>query len=203
MGGFSRSPLLREVVRAELHQPGCSIVPVHEPDVAVVKGAVMYFDRSTVFNSRKARLTYGTRVNLPFDRTIAEHWSRRVAGRTYTNQLGETYIGGCFDVFINKGDDLPGGGMLTRRAQRPVSKEHTNVTVAVFATSKKNPSFVDEEGCFEVGQVTFDLDMTKDYEERGFRVEFTFGGPELTVKILHQTEEREIAEAVMIMKRAS
>ncbi|CAN0492786.1 unnamed protein product, partial [Scytosiphon promiscuus] len=42
VGGFSRSPLLLEMVQTVFDQPGCSVVRVHEPDLAIVKGAVMY-----------------------------------------------------------------------------------------------------------------------------------------------------------------
>lgn len=200
MGGFSRSPLLREVVRAELSHLGCSIVDVNEPDLAIVTGAVMYFDRSTVFNLRKARLTYGTWINRPFDNKSVEHRLRLAAGKASTNHAGQTCISDCFDVFIHEGDDLPVGGVLKQRRQYPLTEEQEAVTVAVFATPERNPSFVDEKGCFEVGRLTFDLNKDKDFVDRGFRVEFTFGGPELKVKILHTTEEREIAEAVLVMK---
>ncbi|CAM9775580.1 unnamed protein product, partial [Hapterophycus canaliculatus] len=38
VGGFSRCPLLREVVQRELQRPTCRVVHAHEPDIAIVKG---------------------------------------------------------------------------------------------------------------------------------------------------------------------
>ncbi|CAN0362967.1 unnamed protein product, partial [Scytosiphon promiscuus] len=188
-GGFSRSPLLLEMVQTVFDQPGCSVVRVHEPDLAIVKGAVMYFDRSTVFNSRRARLTYGTDLVVPFDSKNPEHVRRREAGRVTETDEG-LYVSGVFDVHIEVGDNIPAGGVLKQHALRPLFKTRTTGAVVIYASSNKNPTYVDDISCFEVGRLSFQLDMTKDYTERGYRVEFTFGGPELSVKILHRTEER-------------
>ena len=203
VGGFSRSPLLRDKVRAALGHPGYSIVQVHEPDTAIVKGAVMYFERSTVFNSRKAKLTYGVSQSVPFLESDVEHQRRRKAGRTFETDENGLYLGGVFGAHIKAGDDVPTGGVCAQIDYFPLLKSQKTMTSKVYASPDKNPTFVDEDGCFEVGRVTFELDTKpKTLKERGYRVEFIFGGPELTVKILHLTEEREIADAVMIMSRA-
>lgn len=165
---------------------------VHKPDLAIVKGAVMYFDRSTTFNSRKARYTYGTDITVPFNGSIAEHRRRRDVAAID----GKMHVSNGFSAYIRKGDDIPVGGILKRRPYVPVS-------FIVYASSEKFPSFADEKGCLEVGRVLFALDMTKEFEKRGIYVEVTFGGPELTVKMILDKDEREITDdAVMTMPRA-
>ncbi|CAB1102249.1 unnamed protein product [Ectocarpus sp. CCAP 1310/34] len=200
VGGFSRCPMLREVVRTGLDLPAGRVVLVHEPDLAIVKGAVMYFNRSTIFNSRKARYTYGTNCVVPFNDSIAEHRRRRAAGMCATHN-GKTCLPNAFSVYIRKGDDIPVGGILKRRSYIPLKNSQQAMSFPVYGSSERNPSFADEKGCFEVGRVSFALDMTKQFEKRGIIGEVTFGGPELIVKIL-DSEEREMTDGVMTMSRA-
>ncbi|CAM9283881.1 unnamed protein product [Hapterophycus canaliculatus] len=202
VGGFSRCPLLREVVQAELETLTCRVVQAHEPDIAIVKGAIMFAEKATIFNSRKARFTYGQKCVVPFDCKNPEHRRRRDAGETKRNATGNLMVLNAFDVHINIGDDIPANGILTRRGYRPMSLTQTESVVQIYASYTRNPGFLDGDNCFQVGQASFPQDMTKKTaQERGYRVELVFGGPELTVRILHDTEEREIADAVMALKR--
>ncbi|CAN0254289.1 unnamed protein product [Ectocarpus fasciculatus] len=202
VGGFSRSPLLKSKAREELQRFSRCVVDVHEPDLAIVRGAVMYPTMSTVFNSRKAKLTYGTEVSLEFDGTSSEHVKRHAAGKT--TMIGDTvYVTGGFSAHVNVEDDIPTDGVLTCRRYVPLEETATTSTIRIYASSTKSPGYVDERGCFKVGQVTFDLDMTKPTRhERSYRVEMTFGGIELTVKVLHDKEDVQIKDAVMDISRA-
>ncbi|CAM9887909.1 unnamed protein product, partial [Hapterophycus canaliculatus] len=191
VGGFSRCPLLREMVQAALQRPSCRVVQAHEPDIAIVKGAVMFAENATMFNFRKARLTYGSKVWIPVDEKNPEHRRRRAEGKTSVNANGKTCIPGGFDAHIAIGDDIPADGILTRRPYHPMALTDERSTIEIFASRWRNARFVDEDGCFKVGEVSFDLDMTKKtIDGRAYRVELAFGGPELAVKILHQKEER-------------
>ncbi|CAM9867376.1 unnamed protein product [Ectocarpus sp. 12 AP-2014] len=202
VGGFSRSPLLKSMAREELQRVTRSVVDVHEPDLAILRGAVMYPSMSTVFTSRKARLTYGVNDSLEFDGTNPEHVERHTAGKT--TLIGNTvYVSGCFSTLVNAGDDIPGDAVMTSRSYTPVSETDTTSTLGIYATSARRPSFVDEPGIFVVGEVTVDLDMTKPTaEERSFRVEIAFGGTELTVRVLHDASGEEIRDAVLNIWRA-
>ncbi|CAM9668722.1 unnamed protein product, partial [Scytosiphon promiscuus] len=202
VGGFSKSPLLRHAVQTELERPNCRVVQVHEPDIAIVKGAVMFSETSAIFNSRKARLTYGQKCALPFDCMNAEHCRRREAGCTVIDDDGKTLVIDCIDVHIRIGDDIPANGVLSRRGYTPTNLDASETTIVIYASYERHPEFVDDGSCFQVGAISFDLDTTRrTCQERGFRVELAFGGPELTVKILHRTQEREIADAVMKLSR--
>ncbi|CAM9856022.1 unnamed protein product [Ectocarpus sp. 12 AP-2014] len=203
VGGFSRSPLLMQVVRAELQNASCRVVEVSEPDIAIVRGAVKYFDESAVFNSRRARLTYGASVLHAFDEKNAEHRRRRDTGETLKyDDRDEVMVDGCFFPHIRIGENVPTNGVTSRENYTPVSLENETNCIQVYASSARDPAFVDEDSCFMLGKVSFPLDMTKKTrQERAYRVEFTFGGPELTVKILHRTEEKQIADAVMTLSR--
>ncbi|CAM9221182.1 unnamed protein product [Ectocarpus sp. 12 AP-2014] len=202
VGGFSRSPLLKSMAREELQRVTRCVVDVHEPDLAIVRGAVMYPTMSTVFNSRKAKLTYGIGASFKFDGTIPEHVKRRAAGKTLLIE-DEVWVSNCFSPHVTVGDDIPSDGVLTCRGYTPLSDTSTSNIVAIYASSKSRPRYVDEPGVFRVGEVTFDLDMTKPTrEERSYRVEMTFGGTELKVRVLHRTDDEQIRDAMMNVFRA-
>ncbi|CAM9668792.1 unnamed protein product [Scytosiphon promiscuus] len=204
VGGFSRCPLLREVIQTELQRPNCRVVQAHEPDTAIVKGAVMFAEKATTFNSRKARLTYGTRAWIAYVDSDPEHRRRRAAGMAFRDEKGVMRIDNAFSAHITIRDDIPADGVVTWRAYRPLSLADKTNTIEIYASRSSNPKFVDEDDVFEVGQARFDLDMTKKtVADRAYRVELIFGGPELRVKILHRTEEREIADGVMTLTRKS
>ncbi|CAM9635397.1 unnamed protein product [Ectocarpus sp. 8 AP-2014] len=202
VGGFSRSPLLKNMAREELQRITRCVVDVHEPDLAIVRGAVMYPTMSTVFNSRKAKLTYGISVSTKFDGTIPEHVKRRAAGKTFLME-DKVWLSDYFSAHVTVGDDIPSDGVLTCRGYIPVGETSMRSTVNIYATSKTRPRYVDEPGVFMVGEVTFGLDMTKPTrEERGYRVEMTFGGTELKVRVLHRTGDEQIRDAMMNVLRA-
>ncbi|CAM9859946.1 unnamed protein product, partial [Hapterophycus canaliculatus] len=143
VGGFSRCPLLREVVEDVFQESSCSVVQVHEPDIAIVKGAVMFFDHSTVFNSRKARLSYGVAILAGFDDKNPKHLRRRDAGDTSTHTNGRTCVDNAFDVHIAIGDDIPADGILSRRCYRPFSLPQKTGVVRIYASTERGPEFVD------------------------------------------------------------
>ncbi|CAN0154413.1 unnamed protein product [Ectocarpus sp. 6 AP-2014] len=202
VGGFSRSPLLKNMARKELQHFTRCVVDVHEPDLAIVRGAVMYPTMSTVFNSRKAKLTYGVSTATKFDGTIPEHVKRRAAEKTFLAE-DTVYLSGCFSIHVTVGDDIPSDGVLTCQGYTPLRETATANTVCIYATSKTRPRYVDEPGVFRVGEVTFDLDMTKPtLQERSYRVEMTFGGTELKVRVLHRTDDEQIRDAMMNVLRA-
>lgn len=202
VGGFSRSPLLKSMAREELQRVTRCVVDVHEPDLAILRGAVMYPSMSTVFNSRKARLAYGVNDSLEFDGTNPEHVERHTAGKT--TLIGNTvYVSGCFSALVNVVDDIPGDAVMTSRSYTPVSETDTTSTFGIYATSARRSRFADEPGIFIVGEVTIDLDMTKPTaEERSFRVQITFGGTQLTARVLDDASGEEIRDAVLNIWRA-
>ncbi|CAN0043200.1 unnamed protein product, partial [Scytosiphon promiscuus] len=59
VGGFSSSPLVQAAARTSLEGDECKVIVAVKPEVAIVKGAVLFANDSKTFRTRKARLTYG------------------------------------------------------------------------------------------------------------------------------------------------
>lgn len=199
VGGFSRCVLLQRAARAVLHRDGCSVEIVHKPDIAIVKGAVLFHSKFSMFTTRKARLTYGVGCSQVYDNRDPEHRRLRDAGKTYTDDAGKTRVSKVFDAHVVIGQDIPSDGVLEMRRYDCSKVATTTFQFGICASTKKNPRFIDEEGCIEIGEAAVPADMTVPLKDRGCRIQFTYGGTELLVDILHKKDNREIEGGLSLL----
>lgn len=72
VGGFSSCPLLQASVRAEIEGDGCIVPPTVAPDLAIVKGAVLYATAMQMSKSSMTSLTHGVPSTTEFARHDAD-----------------------------------------------------------------------------------------------------------------------------------
>ncbi|CAN0185310.1 unnamed protein product, partial [Scytosiphon promiscuus] len=195
VGGFSSSPLIEAVARAELEGDGCTVVPIFRPDVAVVRGAVLFANNAEVFKSRVARLTYGVETSNKFDGNNPEHVRRRSKNPSF-DEDGKERID-CFSAHVRAGEDIPLDGVFPKSTYVPLRKNQSSVTLPVLASHKKDVAFPDKGAVFQQGSVTVPLDMTVNFKNRGVEVQFVFGGTEFVVKCFCTTSGRPIGTATI------
>lgn len=190
VGGFSRCRLLQQVVYDVVGHD--RVLLAHEPDLVIVKGAVLFHSMPEVFVSRKARLTYGVGTSRPYDSNDPEHARRHRAGKSFKDDDGCTRINDCFSRHIAVGEDLPMDGVFKKEPYFSVYRCQEDVAFSIYATTKEDAMFVDEEGCFKLGHGSVALDMHMPFKERCARVQFTYGDTEMTVKFFHAKADREL-----------
>lgn len=196
VGGFSSSPLVQSVARNELEGDGCCVVVgTLRPDVAIVRGAVLFANNTDVFNLRKARLTYGVRSTSPYDSEDLEHVRRRLPGRPL-NRYGMEIID-SFSRHIEVGDDVPLNGACEMQRYAPLSATQSELTVKILGSHKRGILFPDSGISFIMGEVTVPLDMTQTFADRGILVQFIFGGTEFSVNCFHVKTKEKIANATL------
>ena len=169
VGGFSSSPLIQAAARAELELEGCAMIAALRPDVAIVRGAVLFANNAKVFTSRKARLTYGVVVNMDYDRRDPEHVRRR---STSFRSFGKAKMIPIFSHHINVGEDIPQDGVCPVQVYYPNSPWQLEARVDILASHKKDIAFPDEDSTFPIGNVLvpLDMDMAASYHDRGVKV---------------------------------
>ncbi|CAM9999887.1 unnamed protein product, partial [Hapterophycus canaliculatus] len=118
VGGFSSSPLIENVARTVLDGHGCAVVPVLRPDVAVVRGAVLFANNAEVFNSRVARLTYGVKSTRKFESHNPEHVRHR-SKNLFFDEDGKELIR-YFSAHVRAGDDIPLNGTFPMTSYSPL-----------------------------------------------------------------------------------
>ncbi|CAM9289819.1 unnamed protein product [Choristocarpus tenellus] len=191
--GFSCSPLLQAAITKEF-QRGCRKVVIKpRPGLAIVTGASLFGCNSQAIVSRKARLTYGTMMVGQFDTDNQDHLSRRGQCRTID---GKTYLD-MFKALVQKGDTIPVG--TDREASFYPTKEKQNSMIFEVVVSKEMQEavrFIKDPGVegklCTLNSVSFPVDISVPFENRGASLQFTFGGTELGVKVVRKSDNHEV-----------
>lgn len=189
VGGFSSSPLVQAAARSALDVEGCKVISALRPEVAIVRGAVLFANNAETFATRKARLTYGVLTTTAYDSADPEHASREhlvVSGHIQT-----------FSCHLKIGDDIPLDGACPRQCYGPVSVRQASVEIDVLASRERDVGFPDKDNTFSVGKLTVPLDMEVSLVHRAVVVQFVFGGTELSVKCFRQTTGKQVGTAVL------
>ena len=106
VGGFAESSLLQEEIRSAFSESLMVVIP-QGLGVAVLKGAVMYGLDPAVITTRRAKLTYGIGVIVPFKQGI--HPIDKLVVRK-----GQTWCLDVLDVFVRAGHSVSCGDCVVR-----------------------------------------------------------------------------------------
>lgn len=199
VGGFSSSPIVQAATRSELHGDGRVVLAALRPEVAIVRGAVLFANNAQTFTTRKARLTYGVRAFTNYDSTDPEHTRRQQPDNLHVRR--QHLVGpGLIQVFschLKIGDGIPLDGACPRQCYGPVSMLQSAVHIEVLASRERDIRFPDENATFLVGNVEVPLDMEVSFVHRSVEVEFIFGGTEFSVNCFRQTTGEKIRTALL------
>lgn len=169
VGGFSDSEMMQDAIINGF--PGCNVIIPEDAGLCVLKGAVIFGHRPVAITSRISKYTYGINISPPFE---PDHHTpeRRVM------------VGGverCRDVFkkyIEEGEAIRVGEARSGK-HVTLSANQTEMMLKIYASTKRDPVYVDEDESEHLGQVIVKLPDVDD----NIRVEVNmmFGETELAV----------------------
>lgn len=194
VGGFSSSPLVQSIIKVKMHgYIECAVISALRPDVAIVRGAVLFSNNAAAFHSRKARLTYGVVCCEVYDKSIPEHAENYLKHMGPPGEDGKPRIK-VFSRHLTLGEDIPVDGVRQACSYSPLLSSQTSVTITIFVSHMKDIMFPNEDECFQLGEVTVPLNMSVPFANRSVLVQFAFGGTELTVTASEETtgEKRKV-----------
>ena len=193
VGGFSSSPLILSIARAKFHRDGCTVIAALRPDVAIVRGAVLFANNAAVFNTRKARLTYGVECAALYDKNDPGHVEHYPKHKAEPGEDGKPRIN-MFSRHVAVGDDIPEGSGCEPQRYCPAWSSMSCITFKILASHVKDIRFPNEDEHFKLGEVTVPLDMSIPFADRRVLVHFNFGGTELSVTAEDKTtrEKRQV-----------
>ena len=168
VGGFSSSPLIQAAARAELEGGNCAVVAALRPDVAIVRGAVLFANKAEVFTSRQARLTYGIATSIRYNRRNSEHVRRRSTSPRFDDKGKEMIT--AFDGHIKVGQDIPQYGVCPVRSYWPILRTQKEICFKIYASHRSDVAFPDEDCTFLLGHVSVPLNTKARFENRGVDV---------------------------------
>lgn len=170
VGGVSSCDIIQNNIKCAF--PKINVIIPNEPELAVMKGAVIFGHRRLASMSRVSRYTYGISISPLFDPYIHPE-TRRV------NICGKDRCRDVFMKYISIGENFRVGDARSgeHATLLPYQKE---IVLKMYKSSKYNPMLVDEEDTQYLGAVVVHLPNSK--EESHATVNMMFGETELIVE---------------------
>lgn len=172
VGGFAESSILQSAIR-EAFKDKKVIIP-KEPELAVVKGAIMYGYNTKKISARVCKLTYGVKTTLRFDKTKHSESKKIVV-----NEVER--CDDIFDTHVSVGQTIKVGEQQVERTYTVLYSDQKSITFPVYNSEKANPTYTTDEGCTFAGNLTIEMPDTSKGLNRGARVYMTFSGTEVAV----------------------
>ncbi|CAN0180294.1 unnamed protein product [Ectocarpus fasciculatus] len=166
-----------------------------------VVGAALYGTSDSTIVSRKARLTYGTKMVNKYDENNPAHTKRMGHARFIDNAL---YLD-KFSCYVEKGIDLP-VGTDKEHTFHPVTAEQEEVSfdVCISLRPEADIEYLKDDGVDKklslLKTVTAPIDMSVPMSERGVSMQLSFGGTELGIKCTRCSDGHEVITSTVFVE---
>lgn len=176
VGGYSESVMLFEAVRCAF--PEKRVLLPADAGLSVLRGAVIYGHNNKDISARLSQYTYGFKRWKEYDERF--HPKHRMIIKDGIEQ-----VRGAFDILVPIGRKLVPETKSTKKVVRP-QESQTGFSLKLFASKNPNPIFVDDPGCFSLGEIVVDC-KDDDGNVGSSEVYLLFGGTEFAVNAVHTT----------------
>jgi hypothetical protein len=150
VGGFAESPILQSHIRNAFSSRLKLIIP-QSPNLAILRGAVMYGLDPTVISCRRAKLTYGVGV-----------LNRFIRGKHPLHKLAiKDSIEWCADVFDRfvVCDQSIGLYESITRSYTPVNEGQTCSIIHIYCSERDDVEYITDTDVHRCGTLYLDLDL--------------------------------------------
>lgn len=188
VGGFAESSLLQEEIRTTFSDDLMVVIP-QGLAVAVLKGAVMYGQDPGVITTRRAKLTYGIGVIVPFKQGL--HPIEKLVVRN-----GKTWCLDVLDVFVRSGSSVSCGDCVVR-SYRPAHDDQTSIILHCFSTEDEGPDlkFVTDPDVQLCGTLRLEVNPGG-VETQQVQVQMKFGDTEIKATAVDLTTGNAVSASV-------
>jgi molecular chaperone DnaK (HSP70) len=184
VGGFSESPFVQQVMKAEFTDKSkVKVLIPQQAGIAVLNGAVLYGRMPEVVTSRVVRYTYGVRVSREFKQ-----------GNDPENKQHPKESKVCIDVFspfMKEGTSVERGHKVLQMYSTSRPYQDT-MDVQVYTASGCVPRFVTDEGCRLLGTLKVKVPDPSE-KTRNLIVFFRFGSTTLAMLAIEKESKKACA----------
>ena len=180
VGGYAESSLIKDTLTT-LFSDKNVVIPTN-PSLCVLKGAIIFGFEPKLIDSRVCRYTYGIAKLGIWQKGDPE--GKKLPEMT---RRGLHWCDGVFDKHIEVGQVVKVGEFQDPK-EYFVEKGQEFALLDFYASSEKNPRFVDEPSCTHVG--SFVLELSGNESRKNILVRIGFGGTELEVEALEEDTGR-------------
>ena len=173
VGGCGESAALQNALENAFADKYNIFVPL-SPQLAIVKGAVLFGHMPNGISSRLANATYGCAADHLFDKDIHD------PSRKYRSKRdGQYRCKGTFHEFVKQGEEIENPEVKTHTFH-PKSKNEKGVTIPILMSNKQNVLYRDEPEVERIGEVK--LESPKGPLGDDIELRVTFGHTEILVE---------------------
>ena len=170
IGGLSESPILQTYMKNRFSD--CRIVIPNDPNLAVLKGGVLFGYNSYLMSDQKAKHWYGiasfTKFNPKFHKNEKKY---------------KDLCCDIFDICVQRGSILNVYEGQFKGPYETNRDDQNEMDLDIYVSdSDTPPKYVTDEECHYLGSLTVALPPTNKRNTRGVFVNFTFGGKEFFVR---------------------
>ncbi|KAH3730840.1 hypothetical protein DPMN_056838 [Dreissena polymorpha] len=174
VGGFSESEMLQDAVKNAF--PGKHMSIPQDAGLAVMKGAVIFCQNKNLIVSRIARFTYGIGSIRTYNSSVHH------ADKFIQQGIDARVVDSCFTKLVEIGpsitSDEAAGSVLCYSWG-----DETYYNAIVYATKAKNPVFIYDDGCFQIGSFQVNC-KDKNGKISATELKLYFGRTEIEVKAI-------------------
>ena len=195
VGGFGGSRYIYTKITEQFGSNYKYITP-EKPDLAVIRGTVLFRQNPDVVHARKADATYGVATNISFDPQIHD------PDYKWVNDDGREKCSNIFRTVVERGD-LVCTGEVFSCIFVPIKHQQTSMSIEIYSTLEKDvwyttgkrgrgskvttPVKIRKIGEFEVQMPVFTGDKNREVD-----VTFDFSHTEIQVKGYDRTSRYEV-----------
>ena len=180
VGGFSNSKILTNNLKEKFIN--LNVFIPDDPDVCVVKGAVIYGWNTTSIQSRRSKKTYG------FCNTIEPFKPGIHPERHKTEQDGILHCKNVFATLVRVNEEIPVGKVI-KKTSCPVRNDQISMTLRIYASYEEHVEYTDDSGCELIGEVHIPIPDTTGGIDRKVHKEYYFGLTEIKITALDATSD--------------
>ncbi|XP_033744194.1 heat shock 70 kDa protein 12A-like [Pecten maximus] len=188
VGGFAKAASIQALMRRKF--PDMTILMPHEPELAVLKGAVLYGHEFAPIIKMEAKHSYGISIALPFHRHD-HHEDKRF------NAHG---VDLCTDIYseqIAKGQTVRIGDFVTKTSLYVNRKGQKCLSLPMFLhTGDVSPLYTTEANCHFLGKMQISLASDRDINAPiVVRMGLTYS--ELLVEVVDESNRRTVRDTFL------
>ena len=184
VGGYCSNEILFQRIKNEFKELINNLKPTR-PEIAVIKGAVLFGLNSDIISVRKAPYTIGFKTTRIWDEDIYGG----IGEKTYDPDYNVYRCYNIFHVFIKIGQDISFDDVITHNFTMLGPRY---VSLKFYKTLKEKPILCTEEGVEIIGKDELDLGRDYPLNERNLIIKMKFGGTYCEAKCIHTKSGKEI-----------
>ncbi|KAK3099358.1 hypothetical protein FSP39_003254 [Pinctada imbricata] len=176
VGEYSESPLIIRALKTNFSN--LKVVVPTNSSLAVLSGAVIYGFEPDIVASRVASYTYGIAKQRIWKKGDPE-----LKKSVCTTKRGLHWCDDVFDKHVEIGQIVKIGEFQPAKDYYPIRDDQKSAVLEFYASTEKDPKFVDDPNTELVGFFSFDLTERQEGDDGKVLVRIGVGGTELEVEV--------------------